>query len=876
MIPICHAGLTKFKAGPDQVLVLYNEDYDIDVDGSLPGQDSKEVAQYYIDRHTDPETGKKPYLLGLKCRHGKKHLNDWVIREKSNDNKNGIEYTRGKGGPQLNEWARDSRFVELNIQQQAVPVDWETIDISCRSEKTKTEIKIAPKISGLPARKGRQTVYPEIKEGGGRCYRFNAKEIFSGTVWVFVKVKDHAGKVVKNLKLKYYDTEDFKFSILGQDEVPDELHFQEDVAIPVKEFLEDNDNILPDGTVLKEHILYIVICHGLPFSCEGVFGIERGVTSKQSNHGDLGSLEQRLQTLYYEWGTKIIPPVISMYMSGGPDSKAGVKNHRITSAMRYPMTGNRWNPYMHPDTYSFLSKKDAAFIDLPPLPLKRKQLPQYFFAYGVSRLDGQGPTEAKRQIDYSLYGSKYLHPDMDIAVRKLQKKEDAGNLTDQYEKIDQDNVWGVSEEEALGFRVLSYYGGQGIPFLGRSLEDHYQIESPLEKTDKPKWSGYYPGGMDRAVYSGNGWNMGRGASIWRQVDNGVTISACGGPAYGGGPHITNATFWDNRILLRYLLRGRDLGECFLLSTLYVNWSTSLVGDPLYHPDLSQTIVDKASPRVRSKDDIKIKLIPVMGEYTGQLTIPIVSTKERPEVVTLELYYWEKDSRKENVSTWPIYSTRPKAILRNLEPDTIYFYRPVLRDPYGNVADVSKGFGPLQFKTGSKPETEMLTRNGKKSDKHWQINLLKRKFFSESGTLEVMYSSTSDGILPVVRSKEIQVGAMPGASSHPFKIGGPSRGRKKKAPTPKGDDITMILRWRRFPLTRELLFKAKNGKEFTYAADVRTPWVKMTLKDPIRVSEQKHIKIHSVKLFNDAFPASEGACALSVSKFDTASWAEAHR
>ncbi len=41
-------------AGPDQVLVLYNADYTVDQDDSAPGQDSKEVAEYYVRRHTDP------------------------------------------------------------------------------------------------------------------------------------------------------------------------------------------------------------------------------------------------------------------------------------------------------------------------------------------------------------------------------------------------------------------------------------------------------------------------------------------------------------------------------------------------------------------------------------------------------------------------------------------------------------------------------------------------------------------------------------------------------------------------------------------------------------------------------------------------------
>lgn len=876
-ISICHAELTKFKAAPDQVLVLYNEDYTIDVDGSLPGQDSKEVAQYYIDMHTDPVTGKKPYLLGLNCRHGKRHLNDWVIKEKSDDNKNGIEYTGEGKGPGVEDWARDSRFVEINIDQGAIPVDWESVEIYCESVKTGLKKSVKTQITGLPQKKDRDTVYPEIREGEGRCFRFNAKEIFNGTVWVSVKAKNTAGTLIKDLKLKYYDFQDFRFSITGPDGISDELHFQEDIAIPVKEFLENSGNKLPDGKLLKDHILYIVVCHGMPFSAEGVFGIERGVTPAQNDHGDLGSMEQRLQTLYYGWGSQIVPPVISMYMSGGPDSKEGVKNFKITSALRYPMAGSRWNPYMHPDTYSFLGgKKEASFLDLHPFSEKRKELPPYLFAYGVTRLDGQGPIEAKRQIDYSLYASKYLRPELDRDIRERQKEAGSGQLSDRLEKAEKENVWGASEEAALGFNVISSYADQGIPFLGRPLEDHSQAEIVTEKTDNSKWLGYYPGGMDRTVVSSNGWNMGRLASIWEQVDHGVTVTACGGPAYGGGPHITNATFWDNRILLRYLFRGRDLGECFLLSTYYVNWSTSLLGDPLYHPDLSQTISDTTLPRVGSKGDIKIELFPAMGKFAGQITIPIISTKDKPEVATLAIYYKKKGDINEMVSRWPIYSIRPKAILRNLEPDAIYAYRPVLTDPYGNLVDLSVGFGPLEFRTPGLPESGISTINGKKGDAYWEISLLKRKQFSETGTLEVVYSSQAEGVLPAVRSKDMEVAAILGQSSSPFVVGGPSRGWVKKTTVPKGDNITMILRWRRFPLTRELLFRAKNGQEFTYHADVRTPWETMALKDPILIGEQKQITIHSVKLINDAFPASEEGCSVTVAPFDTISWQKAHQ
>jgi hypothetical protein len=434
--------------------------------------------------HADPVTGKKPYLLGLRSMHREKHLNQWLIREKSQDNKNGII------------------FVGV-IDSGRELIDWDSVEIWCRSDQNGEKKPALPEVTGIPLKKGRKFIYSEIQENKGRCYRFDAHEIFKGTVWVIFKAKNRSGKFIRNLKLKYYDRDDFRFSLRGQDEIADEKHFQEDVAIPVKRFLEDPDNALPDGTLLKDHILYIVICHGLPFSCEGVLGIERGTTSRPADHGDLGSLEQRLQTLFYDWGRKIVPPVISMYMSGGPDSNNGVRNYRITTAMRYPMVGRRWNPYMHPDTYSFLGKKkDAQFINIPPFPEARKKISPFLFAYGVSRIDGQGPREAKRLIDYSLYASKFLRPEMDSSVRQCLRKENKDkiqDLPDRLKKAEQENRWGSDEQECLGFRVLSRYGGQGVPFGGRPVEDVDGSTSDSEKNSQPKYLGYYPGGMNRTA-----------------------------------------------------------------------------------------------------------------------------------------------------------------------------------------------------------------------------------------------------------------------------------------------------------------------------------------------------------------------------------------
>jgi len=894
--------LKPFQASADQVLVLYNAQWPKDVDGSEPGQDSREVAEYYVRMHTDPVSGKKPYMLGLRCVHREKHLNQWVIREKSQDNKNGIIFV-GKGrGPKAGEWARDSRHVEIVIDPSKVLIDWDSVEIWCRSDQNKEKKLVSPIVSGIPRKKGRKFVYPDIEEEKSRCYRFDAYELFKGTVWVIFKAKNSSGKLVRNLKLKYYDRDDFRFSLRGQDGIVDEKHFQEDVAIPVKRFLEDPDNALPDGTLLKDHILYIVICHGLPFSCEGVLGIERGVNANPGDHGDLGSLEQRLQTLYYDWGRKIAPPVVSMYMGGGPDSNKGVRNYRITTAMRYCQVGRRWNPYMHPDAYSFLArKKEPRFINIPPFPEVRKKISPFLFAYGVSRINGKGPREAKRLIDYSLYASKFLRPEMDRSVRERLKKENKDmieDLPERLKKAEKENRWGSDEQECLGFRVVSSRKRQGIlqgiPFLGRPLED--TIDGIGESKDEGgrNCSGFYPGGMDFTVHSSNGWNMGRSSPIWRQVDQGVTMSACGGPAYGGGPHITNATFWDNRILLRYLFRGRDLGECFLLSTYYVNWSTSLLGDPLLHPDLSKTVLDEIPPRVAGKESIKIRLAessklkaqsekgnsytikPAMGKYTGTMTIPVISTKRDPEVAKLEVFYYKEGENIEQVSWWPIYSTQPYVILRNLEPNTTYIYRPVLTDPYGNSTDLTRVFGQLSFRTAPPSDKKVSVHNAMEKRGGWKIDFLGLRKLAECGTIEVEFIAGESGLIPSIVSKSLNIksGRQNNRISVSLEAGCPPQTWYLKSPLQPGEKATLIFRWRRFPLTRELLLQAKNGNEFTLVADVRTPWEKKKLKGPVMIKEQDQVKVLSAKIWDDALPASSEACKVMVSPIEETAWKNA--
>ncbi|WP_319574695.1 hypothetical protein [uncultured Desulfobacter sp.] len=860
--------IEKFHARPDQVLVLYNEDWEKDVDGSLPGQDSKEVAEYYQKRHTDSILGLKPYILGLKCTHKQKHLTHWYIKEKSQDNKNGVVF-KGKGVPPGNkEWARDSRHVEIVVDNKKGDVDWDSIQIWCSPLSSKKKIKVTPVASGVPLRHGKRWTYPQVEPGKGQCFRFDAHELFSGTIWVYFEAKDKNGGKICDLKLKYYDRDDFEFSLRGKDGIIDEKHFQEDVAIPVKRFLEDPKNTSSDGTLLKNHILYIVVCHGLPFSCEGVFGIERGTTHHSIDHGDLGSLEQRLQTLYYGW-MRVKPPVISMYMDGGPDSKNGVRHYRITTAMRYPMYGKRWNVYMHPDTYSYLrkEKKEIGDYKIPPFPEVRKKTPEHFFGYGVSRIDGQGPVEAKRLVDYAIYASKYLRPEMLHAhepptKNSLKKSDKKSNLKDVY----QGKNWALPNIPELGFEKKPGQMDKGIPFL------KFNQDISMNRFR------YLPGGMDRVVNSANGWNFNRDQPIWKQVDEGVTVSACGGPAYGGGPHITNATFWDNRILMRYLFRGRDLGESLLLSTIYINWSTSLVGDPLYHPDLNETVIDKSPPTISGKDAIKIALFPTMEKYTAVIKVPVRFSLENPEVALLKAYFKKDEGDIEQSVSSSIFSAQPKIVLRNLETNNTYKVRLTLTDPYGNESDLSERFGCIRIPVRGDNKDKHVWQQAVKRNNNWIFGSLLKKRLSEQGTIQVCFEGGKDGLLPSIEAGgmnfKVKKISNKGNMKVSLKLAGVTHGRLITSILAQGEKSTLIVRWRRYPLTREVSLKANNGIEFPLIADTRTPWEKMSFSGDFKIIEGGGGDVLSASIIDDADVASPDAMGLELPFLNKEEWLEA--
>ena len=144
---------------------------------------------------------------------------------------------------------------------------------------------------------------------------------------------------------------------------------------------------------------------GCPFSCEGLFGIERGVTSNPSRSWGPGFPGAAVADIVLRMGQPSTSGHTFLSCPAAPMPRDGVKNHIITSTLRYPLTGKRVNPYMHPDTYAYSGggKKRLLSTCCRILGTARKFAKRSFFAYRCfkNRWPGTG-SRPKRQIDYAL------------------------------------------------------------------------------------------------------------------------------------------------------------------------------------------------------------------------------------------------------------------------------------------------------------------------------------------------------------------------------------------------------------------------------------------------------------------------------------------
>jgi hypothetical protein len=181
---------------------------------------------------------------------------------------------------------------------------------------------------------------------GGRDFLVRSLPFSTGTVTAWLSGKGADGKAFAK-KATFFDVKDFEGSLLGPDGVPDDKFYQEDIALPVKRFLEDPANRTADGKLLKDHILYMVVCYGLPLQVKSAYGIRRGTLSGTEHDAGSGSaLEQRLAMLYYDDKKFATPMVIPQNPASGPTIPTVATHFRAT------LTGGTLqggvDPYRHP------------------------------------------------------------------------------------------------------------------------------------------------------------------------------------------------------------------------------------------------------------------------------------------------------------------------------------------------------------------------------------------------------------------------------------------------------------------------------------------------------------------------------------------------
>jgi len=627
---------------PSQVLVLYNADWSGDAPLTDPGPDSREIAELYVARHTDPATGERPYLLGLRCRHRMGHLNGPHLVEESRDNGAGV-VLRGEGRAATSAGElRDSRLVELVLPKSEAPWRFDTLRVVLRPEKGDPITVVDRGRSRFPKR-------VSVQDEGKWNVRLNGRSFLTGSFTVEATIRDTTDQV-HTWTARYADILDVSCSRTGADGVRDDRNFEEDVAEPVRRFLEDPANARPDGTLLKDHVLFFVVCYGLPKTAAATYGIARGVTASRGDHGPAVSLEQRLQLLYYDVeGALGFVPRPHRFNGRNPFTA-----YLFRAPQAWPLYGKRVNPFLHPLVY----KKDKGSLDALPDPLRftpenRARFPGRHL-YFAMRVDGTTPLEARGLIDRAVYATRYAGPAMG-GSRHVSGK-DGGRavlawLRKRFAHVADPSV----RAEKPRFLVLS--PGEGF----------------FNKTDV-----FLPGGVAGRVISSNSWQGKKGGMV-EHLARGVTVTA-GSAAAGGArpPHIHDKSWWDDEILYPLLLRGYTVGEALLANQMHLEWITTFVGDPLYRlPRTPEP--DTRPPTIASGGVRTYRYLTEEGKKALWVAVNLDQTRG-PEVAQMRL------TAGGRTAVCQTFEARPYVSLLRTDAVDRGPWKIELLDPYGNRSE----------------------------------------------------------------------------------------------------------------------------------------------------------------------------------------------
>ena len=636
---------------PSQVLVLYNADWTNDAPLTAPGQDSLEIAEHYRRMHTDPATGEQPYLLGLKCRHGLRvidelrHLNEAHLAEDSSDNAAGVTLNKRRwltDTKATDRALRDSRFIEFTLPGGPDGWRFHTLQLSLKPDD-------GPSIRVVQDGQVLDKAKAASNHGNDWTLRLDGKKFAPGALTVEASCETIDGKR-HDWQARYVDADDVHFSPAGRDGVRDDGNYLKDVEEPLKAFLEDPANARPDGTLLKDHILFIVVGYGLPRSASATWGIARGVTNSLSDHGPSIDFGQRVQLIYYNEARVMgIEPKPHRFAGKGPFS-----DFLLRAPQAWPLFGLGGNPFAHPRAYQ---KKTAPF-EASSVHVEFNSVNRRKFAdrhlYFVARVDGADPLQARGLIDRAVYASSFGgvgmgqleghdYPQSQARVGKL-----AGSKT---------GVW-LWER---GVRHLNASRNR-LEFLQLPPGDGFFNADPV----------YLPGGVGGTVISHNGWSRGE---MVQDLARGVTGTVGTAKLGNGAPHIHNQSWWDDEILYPALFKGVSLGEALLMNQVHLGWIATFVGDPLYR---LPTVPRRAEEGPRFDPARDVAILTVKGENKDVwLTVDLGSTAAAPQVAQLRAV--AEDGR---VVVCPTFEARPTVKLGEPKQVCGSTWQVEVIDPFG--------------------------------------------------------------------------------------------------------------------------------------------------------------------------------------------------
>jgi hypothetical protein len=364
---------------------------------------------------------------------------------------------------------------------------------------------------------------------------------------------------------EYRDIRQASWSATGLDGIRDDQNYLDLVEAPIKAFLEDPANARPDGTLLKDHVLYFVVCHGLPRTVAAPYGIATGVGLQLRDYGSEIDLCQRLQLMYYDFESLHRNEVQPMrFVSASASAKSAFTNFLFRTRMSMPLQGADINPFVHPAAYRKGANR-AAGDSVRFTSAQRAKRPDRHLFFAM-RIDGQTPLEAMELVDRAVYASRHAGPEMGVLpdVPLLETPERVGEIGD---RTPAKPFWD------LGYRHLYQHpkGWVRLDLFKLAPGNGFFNSSPV----------FLPGGIGTFVQSNQGWNM-KDSRFYEFLRQGVTMTA--GSARVDPrktPHIHSHSFWDEAVFYPALREGRPVGEILLSNQVHMGWITSFVGDPLY-------------------------------------------------------------------------------------------------------------------------------------------------------------------------------------------------------------------------------------------------------------------------------------------------------